>query len=437
MFSRFRILLLLLTIAGWQLSAAPRLVRAVSMSGKYCEVENPVGTDHIYVFDKASDASFETWGGESATWTELQTGDTKTNYTMYQSVQDGYCYEVEVKGKKETFVFIEYNKHRLQNLEPEIVMDCNQTTIDLGNMTAISYYTDSLNPSTHKYDVTTELKQKIVVGYNNQRWAEKDWETVWVEDTVKVGQGKPIVLDSILCDTHFAIREDSISEVLYDAADSIVTETKEAVAVAHHQQYFITKRGKTLENENEGPYENNTIIHSAPLDVLYEAHPSSKADVYTWTIKRGDEIYTQRNDKDIRYTFDEASDSGPVIYNIYLQVLNSQHQECMSSAQDTITLKESFIKVPNVFTPNGDGINDEFRVAYRSICEFHCWVYNRWQHLVYKWDDPTKGWDGTYNGKKEPASAYIYIIEARGCDGQFYKLKGTVNLLIDGDASKQ
>lgn len=72
--------------------------------------------------------------------------------------------------------------------------------------------------------------------------------------------------------------------------------------------------------------------------------------------------------------------------------------------------------VPNVFTPNGDGMNDEFRVAYRSIREFHCWIYNRWGHLVYSWDDPAKGWDGTINGRPAPEGAYYYVIRALGTD---------------------
>jgi len=421
--------LLLLTIAGWQLSAAPRLVRAVSMSGKYYEVPNPIGADHIYIFDKVSDASFETWGGENAKWTELKTGREVDNTNMYLSMEDGYCYSVEIKGQVETFVFIAYEQHRIRGIVPEIVMDCKQTTIELGGVTAIRYYTDSLNVATHQYDVQQQLPQTLVLGYHNQRWEEDDWETVWIEDTIQVAQNQPIVLDSILCDTEFRIDEVELSSFLYGVSDSIVTKSYEAVAVAHHQMYFIAKRGQTLENEKEGPYEDNTIIHSAPLDVLFEAHPSAKADVYSWTIRRGKDIRSQRNDKDMRYTFDEASESGPVTYTIDLQVMNSDHTECISIAQDTIILNESFILVPNVFTPNGDGVNDEFRVAYRSICEFHCWVYNRWQHLVYQWDDPVKGWDGTVRGRKEPDSAYIYIIEAKGCDGQKYKLKGTVNLL--------
>ena len=88
---------------------------------------------------------------------------------------------------------------------------------------------------------------------------------------------------------------------------------------------------------------------------------------------------------------------------------------------ETVFTKEVYVnpvklKIPNVFTPNGDGKNDEFRVAYRSLKEFHCWVYNRWGHLVYEWSDPAKGWDGTINGRPAAEGAYFYVIRALGTD---------------------
>lgn len=414
------------TLVGW--CSAARLVRAVSMSGNIYEVPNPQGADHVYVFKDVNDASFETWGGESAVWTELRTGETKNNFTMYQSVQDGYCYSVEVGGQVETFVFIDYSRHRLSDCVPDIKMGCSNTMIQLNGWTPMTYYTDSMNEATNQYDVKTTLPMNVVVEYSNQQWGEDDWQTMSIEDTVSL-TAQLFELDSILCDTRFSFSESDIAVSLYSEADSISTEIMEAVAVAHHQQYYIAKRGKTLENEKEGPYENQTIAHSAPLDVLFESHPSAKADVYTWKVSRGKDVRTLRNDKDMRYTFDEASESGPVTFIVDLQVLNSSHPECVATAQDTITINSSLILVPNVFTPNGDGTNDEFRVVYRSICEFHCWVYNRWQHLVYSSNDPAKGWDGTVNGRKVPDSAYLYIIDATGCDGQHFKLKGTVNLL--------
>jgi gliding motility-associated-like protein len=83
-----------------------------------------------------------------------------------------------------------------------------------------------------------------------------------------------------------------------------------------------------------------------------------------------------------------------------------------------VNIGESFLKVPNVFTPDNDPQhkNEEFRVAYRSIKEFHCWVYNRWGKLVYDWTDPARGWDGTINGRKAAEGAYFYVIRAMGTD---------------------
>ncbi len=416
-----KILCIVLTLASAAWCSATPLVRAVSMSGRKYVIPHPQGADNVFIFKDVNDPSFETFDLKSATWTELLTGKVYKGFTSFQNVTDGYCYSVEVDGKKETFVFIDYSKHRLTNATPKIDMGCSNTVISLEGLKEIQYF-DSLNrPQILNYSLS--------VTYDNQQWAETDWQTVTKTDTLSVPYPGTITLDSVLCDTKFVIREDSISGILYGVADSLTIDTCKAVAVAHHQQYFITMRGKKLENEKEGPYEDQTIIHSAPLEVLFESHPSAKADVYQWTIRRGSDIKTTRTEKDIRYIFDEASESGPVTYMVDLKMTNSRHPDCVTTAQDTIILHSSMIMVPNVFTPNGDGKNDEFRVVFRSICDFHCWIYNRWQHLVYSWDDPTKGWDGTYNGRKEPDSAYFYIIEAKGCDGQDFKLKGSVNLL--------
>jgi gliding motility-associated-like protein len=69
------------------------------------------------------------------------------------------------------------------------------------------------------------------------------------------------------------------------------------------------------------------------------------------------------------------------------------------------------IKIPNAFTPNGDGINDTwiienidmFPTAYIS-------VFNRWGQLLYEANGTDNPWDGKYNGKLVPTGTYIYIV---------------------------
>ena len=61
----------------------------------------------------------------------------------------------------------------------------------------------------------------------------------------------------------------------------------------------------------------------------------------------------------------------------------------------------STLVFPNAFSPNnGDDLNDVFKAKeYRSIIEFHAYIFNRWGQKLYDWTDPDGGWDGTYNGK--------------------------------------
>lgn len=75
--------------------------------------------------------------------------------------------------------------------------------------------------------------------------------------------------------------------------------------------------------------------------------------------------------------------------------------------------------VPNAFTPNGDGINDKFKVftsGDEDILKYSLYIYNRWGELVFFSEDVSEGWDGTFNGKPCPQGSYNYVLifEAAG-----------------------
>lgn len=85
--------------------------------------------------------------------------------------------------------------------------------------------------------------------------------------------------------------------------------------------------------------------------------------------------------------------------------------------------------VPNVFTPNGDGVNDQFVIAANSVDEYTISIYNRWGTEVYTSSDPNRYWDGnTENGGKAPEGVYYYIINS-SCSGNTYKKDGFVQLI--------
>ncbi len=68
--------------------------------------------------------------------------------------------------------------------------------------------------------------------------------------------------------------------------------------------------------------------------------------------------------------------------------------------------------VPNAFSPNGDGLNDEFIISnltYQKIKQFR--VFNRYGQLVFSTTDPKKGWNGTFNNKPCDPGTYYYLIQ--------------------------
>ena len=67
--------------------------------------------------------------------------------------------------------------------------------------------------------------------------------------------------------------------------------------------------------------------------------------------------------------------------------------------------------IPTAFTPNGDGLNDEFIVhAPATISHYECAIYDRSRGLLFRTNNFLQGWDGTFNGKPLPLGAYFYII---------------------------
>jgi len=67
---------------------------------------------------------------------------------------------------------------------------------------------------------------------------------------------------------------------------------------------------------------------------------------------------------------------------------------------------------PNIFTPNGDGVNDAFNIpCLENGQEAQIVVFNRWGDLVYESDKYNNQWDGTHNGQPLPDGTYFYILK--------------------------
>jgi gliding motility-associated-like protein len=112
--------------------------------------------------------------------------------------------------------------------------------------------------------------------------------------------------------------------------------------------------------------------------------------------------------------------------------LKVDNNGCISS--DTIVLKPcSEIWVPNVFTPNNDGINDIFKAKTKEIQKLQLYIYNRWGNMVFETHDVNMGWDGKYAGGDAQSGVYYWSIkyfENRSSNQNVEKeIHGSVTLL--------
>jgi gliding motility-associated-like protein len=115
----------------------------------------------------------------------------------------------------------------------------------------------------------------------------------------------------------------------------------------------------------------------------------------------------------------------------YRYVCKNANGSCEAMGETyTVSIGESSLICPNAFSPTATpGVNDEWRVQYKSIVKFKCWIFNRWGVQLCELTDPSQGWDGKYKGKNVGTGVYYYVIQAEGSDGKEYKLKGDINII--------
>ncbi len=108
---------------------------------------------------------------------------------------------------------------------------------------------------------------------------------------------------------------------------------------------------------------------------------------------------------------------------------NGCRQTCRYNVT-VVSLPDGF-DVPNAFTPNGDTHNDVFRILYYNITALHLnyfRIFNTYGELVFTTTDISKGWDGTFKGKKAVQGAYVYDISIDNRGRQVSRF-GTVLLI--------
>jgi gliding motility-associated-like protein len=96
----------------------------------------------------------------------------------------------------------------------------------------------------------------------------------------------------------------------------------------------------------------------------------------------------------------------------------------------TISIEEGDgIFIPNVFSPNGDGINDTYFVSVTNKEEFELSIVSRWGQELFYSQEPSQSWNGVFNGAMCPDGIYVFIVRAKACNGENRNYSGTFTLM--------
>ncbi len=104
------------------------------------------------------------------------------------------------------------------------------------------------------------------------------------------------------------------------------------------------------------------------------------------------------------------------------------------TASDTINVEKGcYINIPNAFTPNGDGENDNFiplELLSRNIVSYRLRIFSRWGQMIYDGlESDHKGWDGNFNGVPQPMGAYVYVLNVKFKNDVKEYYQGNVTLI--------
>jgi gliding motility-associated-like protein len=120
----------------------------------------------------------------------------------------------------------------------------------------------------------------------------------------------------------------------------------------------------------------------------------------------------------------------PTVTTQYI-VVASNTSYC--KVQDTVTVIVDVncgdFFIPNVFSPNDDGLNDLINVHGRCISTFNLQIFSRWGEKVFETSTLENSWDGTFRGKRLDTGVFVYKADGVSIDGQSFKMQGNITLI--------
>lgn len=296
------------------------------------------------------------------------------------------------------------------------IRDCSRMFLTAsGSAPRITYY--SINGRSYEVD------RQITLTYTTLTPDTENFRFISAQRNVNFAHIDGVFsAEAPLCDTYLTLSGDRFLRA-WGEESSVTSSMVQAIGV----DAITTATQSKTPSDNELKTE-QVLGGSAPVDITFNAAVTDAAIFTQWQMARDEEfedVIYRTSDLDFSYTF---TDMGTTY--VRFMAANAAGDCDLYSETYQVYIGESRLLCPNAFSPGAsEGVNDEWKVSYKSIIRFDCYIFNRWGEKMTEFHDPSQGWDGKYGGKLVPPGVYYYVIKALGSDGKEYNLSGDINII--------
>lgn len=130
---------------------------------------------------------------------------------------------------------------------------------------------------------------------------------------------------------------------------------------------------------------------------------------------------------------DDPTSSSPVaspMESTQYRVTGANEFECEATAEVLVDVSDNFeVFIPDLFSPNGDQMNDILYVNTLGISKFEFHIFDRTGREMFSTTNQEEGWDGTFNGVEQGMDSYVYYVQAETVSGNRIRRKGSIQLV--------
>jgi gliding motility-associated-like protein len=158
---------------------------------------------------------------------------------------------------------------------------------------------------------------------------------------------------------------------------------------------------------------------TAPVPITFLNH-SRNADYFEWNFG-DDETST---DYQPTHVYQKKGN-----YTVTLKAFTNNGCVDISILNNLVVLDGSTLQIPNSFSPNGDGINDQLNVNVSNLKRFSFKIFNRYGDEVFFTTNIFDSWDGTWRNKPLPLGAYYYVLNGTNVFNREVRFTGSITLI--------